>query len=70
LSRWSGLALRELEAFAGAGLPGLFALFSSWVTAKKACGFEGWSQLRIVKDQSSGYCQFDGISLSMKSAAA
>jgi len=66
----SGLTLRELEALAGAGLSGLFALLGPWVPAKEACGFEGRTKLGIVGDQGTGDGQFDGIGLSVKSSAA
>ncbi len=64
------LTLRELEALACAGLAGLFALLGPWIAAKKAGGFEGWTKLGIVDDQSAGDGQFDGIGLSVESTAA
>ena len=68
--RGSGLTLRELEALAGTGLAGLFALLSPWVAAKKASGFEGGTKFWVVNDQGAGDGQFDGVGLSVKSAAA
>jgi len=64
-----GLALGELEAFAGSGLAGLFALTSTWVTAEKTSGLQHGTKFGVVLNQRAGDRELDGIGLSVHAAS-
>ena len=64
-----GLALRELEALACAGLTGLLTLASTWVTAEEASGLQDRAKFRVVLDQSAGDREFDSVSLTVHAAS-
>jgi carbohydrate-selective porin OprB len=64
------LTLGELEALAGSGLAGLFAFTCTWVTAEKTLGLQGGTELGVVKDQSAGDRELDGIGLAVHATSA
>ncbi|MFT6865108.1 MAG: hypothetical protein ACJAVK_003681 [Akkermansiaceae bacterium] len=64
-----GLALGELEAFAGSGLAGFFALTSTWVTAEKTSGLQHGTKFGVVLNQRAGDRELDGIGLSVHAAS-
>jgi len=69
LGSLGGLALGELEAFAGSGLAGLFALTSTWVTAEKAGSLQHRTEFGVVLDQRARDRELDGIGLAVHAAS-
>jgi hypothetical protein len=69
LQPFCGLALGELEAFAGAGLTGLFTLFHAAVTGEAAVGFEQVAVFAVGFNQSAGNAVAQGTGLTGDTAA-
>ena len=69
VGRESGLALRELEAFAGAGLAGLFAFLHARVACEETFLLEREAQGLVDLDERPADCQTQGAGLAIDAAA-
>ncbi len=63
------LAFGELEAFAGSGLAGFFALFHSWVTCDQTLGAQGHTKVFIGLNEGAAQGQTKGTGLAVDSTA-